>query len=280
MGLTHGADYHFDGIHLKGISLSGIRTAISLPELSMTFDVAQGYPFLLNLKHFFISHGHLDHAAGIPYIISQKAMNSQEAPKFYMPKSLVEPLDRIMKIWQEIEEHEYKYEFIAVEGDAEFPLKGNYFVKAFPTTHRIDSFGYTLFENHKKLAAQYQGLPREELIQLKNQGHDLNEITQVPLVSFTGDTQIEFLESRPWVKKSKILVMESTYLDSKKTIEHARTWGHTHLHEILPRLDEIESEKIVLIHTSSRYSWEEAKRLLQEQLPEKHRDRVELFPGR
>jgi ribonuclease Z len=49
-----------------------------------------------------------------PYIISQKAMNSQEAPKFYMPKSLVEPLDRIMKIWQEIEEHEYKYEFIAV----------------------------------------------------------------------------------------------------------------------------------------------------------------------
>lgn len=280
MGLTNGADYNYAGVHLKGISLSGIRTAISLPEFSLSFDVAQGNPFLLNLKQFFLSHGHLDHAAGVPYIISQKAMNNQEAPKFYMPKSLVEPLDRIMKIWQEIENHKYKYEFIPVEVDLEIPVKGNHFVKVFPTTHRIDSFGYTLFENHKKLSPQYHGLSREELIQLKAEGHELNEITALPLVSFTGDTQIEFLDSRPWVRKSKVLVMESTYLDTKKTIKHARTWGHTHLHEILPRLDDIESEKIVLIHTSSRYTWDEAQRLLREQLPERHRDRVELFPGR
>lgn len=280
MGLTSGADYHYAGLHLRGLSLSGIRTAISMPELSLSFDVAQGYPFLLNLKQFFLSHGHLDHAAGVPYIISQKAMNNQEAPRFYMPQSLVEPLDRIMKIWQEIEKHEYRYEFIPVSADLEIPVKGNYFIKVFPTTHRIESFGYTLFERHKKLAPQYQGLPREELIKLKDQGFVLNEIVHVPLVSFTGDTQIEFLNSRPWVKKSKLLLMEATYLDSLKTIEQARTWGHTHLQEILPHLDEIESERIVLIHASSRYTWDVAQRLLGEQIPEKHRSRVELFPGR
>lgn len=280
MGLATGADYKYEGLHLKGLSLSGIRTAISLPDLSLSFDVAQGYPFLLNLKTFFISHGHLDHAAGIPYIISQKAMAHQEAPKFYMPPSLVEPMDRIMKIWQEIEKHEYKYEFIPVRADEEIPVKGNYYIKAFPTVHRIESFGYTLFETHKKLAPQYQGLPREELIKIKNAGHELNEVSHSPMVSFTGDTQIEFLESRPWIKKSKILLMESTYLDRKKSVEHARTWGHTHLEEILPRLDEIESERIVLIHTSSRYSWDEAQKLLREQIPAKHRGRVELFPGR
>lgn len=280
MSLTNGAEYSYEALTLKGISLSGIRTAISLPELSLSFDVAQGYPFLLNLKQFFLSHGHLDHAAGVPYIISQKAMNHQEAPKFYMPKSLAEPLDRIMKIWQEIEKHDYKYEFHGIEADMEIAVKGSYFVKAFPTTHRVDSLGYTLFESHKKLAAKYQGLSREELMKLKAEGHDLNEFHQTPLLSFTGDTQIEFLESRPWVKKSKILVMEATYLDDKKSIQHARTWGHTHLHEILPRLSEIESEKIVLIHTSSRYSWEEAQRLLRQQLPKHELHRVELFPGR
>lgn len=280
MGLTNGADYKYDGIHLRGLSLSGIRTAISIPDLSLSFDVAQGYPFLLNLKTFFISHGHLDHAAGIPYIISQKAMARQEAPKFYMPPSLVEPMERIMQTWAEIEQHEYKYDFIPVKADEETPVKGNFFMKAFPTTHRIESFGYTLFENHKKLASQYQGLSREELIKLKNSGQEINETSQTPLVSFTGDTQIEFLESRPWVKKSKILLMESTYLDDKKSVEHARTWGHTHLDEILPRLDEIESERVVLIHSSSRYSWDEAQRLLKQRLPAKHRDRVELFPGR
>ncbi|WP_413291023.1 MBL fold metallo-hydrolase [Bdellovibrio sp. HCB337] len=280
MGLTNGAEYSYDGINLKGISLSGIRTAISMPDLSLTFDVAQGYPFLLNLKNFFISHGHLDHAAGIPYIISQKAMARQEAPKFYMPPSLVEPMDRIMRIWEEIEKHEYKYEFIPVKADEEIPIKGNYFMKVFPTTHRIESFGYTLFENHKKLSTKYQGLSKEELIQLRKNGEDVNEVSQTPLVSFTGDTQIEFLDSRPWIRKSKVLLMESTYLDDKKSVEHARTWGHTHLEEILPRLDEIESERIVLIHSSSRYSWDEAQRLLRKQIPAKHRDRVELFPGR
>ncbi|RYZ79239.1 MAG: MBL fold metallo-hydrolase, partial [Proteobacteria bacterium] len=60
MELANGADYSHDGLTLKGITLSGIRTAISVPEFSIGFDVAQGYPFLLNLKQFFISHGHLD----------------------------------------------------------------------------------------------------------------------------------------------------------------------------------------------------------------------------
>lgn len=280
MTLMKGAEFSYDGMNLRGLSLSGIRTAISLPDLSLTFDVAQGYPFLLHLKQFFISHGHLDHAAGIPYIISQKAMNHQEAPKFYMPPSLIEPMDRIMKTWQEIEKHEYKYEFHPVAADLEIPVKGNYFIKAFPTQHRIDSFGYTLFESSKKLSRKYYGRTQHELIQLKAEGHQLNELVHTPLVSFTGDTQIEFLESRPWVKKSKILLLEATYLDDKKSIKHARTWGHTHWHEIIPHLDEIESEKIVLIHVSSRYTWEEAQRILKESVPEKHRDRVELFPGR
>lgn len=262
------------------MSLSGIRTAISMPELSLSFDVAQGYPFLINLRQFFISHGHLDHAAGIPYIISQKAMNSLPPGKFYMPGTLVEPLDKIMKLWEQIENHQYKYEFIAVKADDEIPLNPQAFIKVFPTTHRIESYGYTLFEVHKKLKAEYLGLKQDEIVDLRRQGIEVNEITHIPAVSFTGDTQIEFLDSRPWVRKSKILVMESTYLDDKKSIEHARTWGHTHIDEIIPRLKDIESEKIVIIHASSRYSDREALRLLQEKIPAEYRDRVELFPGR
>jgi ribonuclease Z len=280
MDLTNGAEFSHNGMVFKGVSLSGIRTAIALPELSLSFDVAQGYPFLLNLKQFFISHGHLDHAAGIPYIISQKAMNNQEAPKFYMPPSLVEPMHEIMKLWQHIEKHTYKYEFHGVTADEEIPVKGNFFIKAFPTTHRIESFGYTLFQRQKKLRSEYHGFSQDQIVDLKHQGQELHAIQETPLVSFTGDTQIEFLQSRPWVKRSKLLLMESTYMDEKKTIVDARAWGHTHLDEILPFLDEIESEKIVLIHLSSRYSTEEARQILNRRVPEIHRGRVELFPGR
>nr|BFD59981.1 MBL fold metallo-hydrolase [Bdellovibrio sp. CKG001] len=280
MSVQAGESWSHSKYKFHGLSLSGIRTAISMPELSLSFDVAQGYPFLLNLKQFFISHGHLDHAAGVPYIISQKAMTSQPAGKFYMPGSLVEPLDQIMKIWEKIEGHQYNYEFIGVRADDEIPLNAQCYIKVFPTTHRIESYGYTLFEIHKKLKQDYLGYTQEEIVDLRRQGIEVNEITHIPVVTFTGDTQIEFLDSRPWVRHSKILLMEATYLDEKKTIEHARTWGHTHIDEVVPRLNDIESEKIVLIHASSRYSDREALHLLKQKIPAEHRDRVVLFPGR
>lgn len=280
MSVVAGADWSYQKYKFHGLSLSGIRTAIAMPELSLSFDVAQGYPFLLNLKKFFISHGHLDHAAGIPYIISQKAMTSQNAGQFYMPASLVEPMTNIIREWEKIEQHQYKFDFIPVKADDEFEINQSNYVKVFPTTHRIESYGYTLFETSKKLRADLQGLSQEEIVNLRRKGEEVNEIHHHPMVSFTGDTQIEFLDSRPWIKKSKILIMESTYLDNKRTIANAREWGHTHIDEIIPRLDEIESEQIVLIHISSRYPDHEALKILKHRIPPKHQERVILFPGR
>jgi ribonuclease Z len=49
---------------------------------------------------------------------------------------------------------------------------------------------------------------------------------------------------------------------------------------LLPYLPQIQSEKIVLIHLSSRYSTVEALKILNQKIPQEFRDRVELFPGR
>lgn len=280
MSLRTGETWQHGQIKLQGLSLSGIRTGVVMPEHNLAFDTAQGYPYLLNLKNYFVTHGHLDHAAGIPYILSQKAMTRQEKPRFFMPPSLVEPMTRIMNTWEEIEKHRYAYDFIPFKPDDKFELNSQFFVKAFPAVHRIEANGYTLFEVRRKLKAEYQGLSREELGRLGREGAQLNEAIEIPLVSFTGDTQIEYLDRRDWVRKSKVLVTECTYIDSKKSVATAREWGHLHLDELIPRLDDIESEKIVLIHLSSRYTTQEALKVLDEKVPAKHRDRIEIFPGR
>lgn len=272
--------WSYAGLQFQGISLAGIFTSMTMPELSLAFDVAQGYPFALNLKHYFITHGHLDHAAGIPYIISQKAMASHAPPHFYMPASLVEPMKQIMKAWSEIEKHEYQFHFHEILGSEKIELNRNHFVRPFQTVHRIDSFGYTVFQQRLKLKNQYLTISQAELDVVRGLGHEITENIETPLVSFTGDTQIEFLDRADWIKKSKVLFIEATYLDSTKSIASAREWGHTHLDEIILRLKDLACEKIVIIHVSSRYSNAEAQAILAEKIPQADRERVILFPGR
>ena len=280
MSLTVGAHWKYKGINIEGLSLSGIRTAFAIAEHSLGFDVAQGYPFSIPLKHHFISHAHMDHAAGIPYIISQKAMNRQPAAEFYLPSSQCEGMTKIMRLWEQLENHTYQFHFHPVTKGFQLELNKQFFVKAFPTVHRIESFGYTLFERTQKLRPEFLHCSREEILQLKAKGEILQNTLERPLFSFTGDTQIEFLEQEDWIKDSQVLFLEATYLDTKKSVAHAREWGHTHLDEILPRLKDIRSEKIVLIHSSSRYSWKEAQSILKERLPANEQERVLLFPGR
>ncbi len=280
MGIQAGSLWQHEGLDFFGLSLSGIHTSLSIPLHQICFDVAQGLPFAVKMRKFFITHGHLDHAAGIPYIISQKAMHNEPAPQFYMPASLADPITEIIRLWEKIEEHQYKFEFHKVDKKTCVPLNLQHEVRCFPTVHRIESFGYSLVNKNKKLKPEFQNLSGPEIQQAKASGLVVDEIQEKILMSFTGDTQIEFLDLSPEIKKSRILFLEATYLDERKSISDAKKWGHTHLDEIIPRLDEIESEKIALIHVSSRYSTPEILEILKRKIPLIHQERVILFPGR
>jgi len=277
--LQHGALWSFENLKIVGVSLSGIRTCLTLPEWGLCFDVAQGLPFALPMRHFFITHGHLDHAAGIPYILSQKALHHQPPPTFYVPSGLREPLLRIIRAWEDIEQHRYEFALLEVKPGDQIEINKHIQVQVFPTLHRVPSQGYSIVRNSRRRKLNLGSLSESELRHLAQSGEEVSEPHQESLISFTGDTQIEYLDLAPAALKSKVLVTECTYLDSEKPIPHARKWGHLHWDELRPRLSEIQAQKILLIHLSSRYSLPAAQKIIDQNLSPEDQKRVEIFPG-
>lgn len=277
MSLSTGYPLVYQDLRFVGYSMAGISTSIGLPEADVLFDVAQGLPYQTPFNTILLTHAHMDHASGLPYLISQKSMQSRPKPIIYMPEPAIDPLTRIMKVWHEIDQFEYAFEFRAVKHGDPIPLKGEFFARSFPTFHRVPSQGYSIFRKRKRLMTEFAKLSAAELGSLRRTGKVIDEVLEENLVSFTGDTKIEFLEN-DFARKSKVLFMEVTYWDGKKSVANAREWGHIHFDELLPRLEKIEAERIVLIHASARYTSKDIRAIIDDRVPEHIKPKLILFP--
>lgn len=277
MSLSTGFTWTHKNIRLVGYSVAGITTSIAFPDADVCFDVGQGLPFQIPYNNICITHGHMDHAHGVPYIIGQKAMMGQAPPTIYMPETLVRPLREIMRIWENVDGHTYQYQFKAPTQGEPYQLKGNFFFRTVPTFHRVPSQGYTVFERKKRLKPEYKDLDPFALGGLRKEGIELDENYEETIMSFSGDTTIEFLDN-PHVKQSRVIVLEVTYWDDKKSVENAREWGHIHLNEVLPRLESLKCERLLLIHASARYTTARLKEIIEDRVPEHWKDRISLFP--
>ncbi|MGE3262035.1 MAG: MBL fold metallo-hydrolase [Bacteriovoracia bacterium] len=278
MSLERGFSWNFQDWQFTGYSLAGITTSVLCKNASACFDVGQGLPFQNSARRIFLTHGHLDHAAGIPYLISQKNMAGQKETDIFAPSSLVGPLEQILGIWQKVDEHKYTYSLKAAQPGEMIELDRFFSIKPFATTHRVQSLGYLLYQKKKRLKEAYRSLGQEGILAAKAAGENPNEDFLEPAVAFTGDTQIEFIDADPDLLKAKILFVEVTFWDEAKPVEHARKWGHMHFDELLAVLPRLKNERIVLIHASVRYTTPYLEQILRDRLPEKDKARVVLFP--
>ncbi len=271
------ANFEHKNWKFDGISEGGIRTSITFPALDLMFDFGAVNPDKIHISQVLLTHAHLDHSAGIPYYVSQRSLRKLPPPKIYVPKSLEENLNKVLNLYSIMEDFPYECKVIGIDHHEKVFLKPGFFFQAIPSFHRVPSQGYTIFENKRKLKQTYTSLNQTEIRLLKERGEDLTEEVSSPIVSFSGDSKIEFLLDNPTVKKSQILFMECTYYCEKRGVERAREWGHTHLDEIAAHASEFENEALVLIHPSKRYSYRELNEWITKKLPTSLLERTHLF---
>ncbi len=277
MSLQDGYLIQENGLDIRGYSVAGMTTSFFLPRIKSCFDVGQGLPWQTQAEKFFITHGHMDHASGLPYILAQKSMMNHPPAEIFCPPSLIEPMNLIIQTWQKIENFSYKYKIEAMSPESVINLGRKDYIKPVSTVHRVESFGYIWYETRKHLKPEFVGLNQNDLVEKKRAGQQIDDIHQAPLVCISGDTQIEFLSNQD-VCNSELLLMEVSFWDERKNVSQAREWGHIHAFELAENISKIKSKKIYLTHISIRYPTYFVESQIKKLFSEEDQRRICIFP--
>jgi ribonuclease Z len=151
-------------------------------------------------------------------------------------------------------------------------------VRAFRTHHAGPSLGYQFLKRVMKLKPEHQGLPGEEIGRLRREGAaGIFEETERLELAYATDTLARVLESAPSILQSRVLILESTYLDPKRTVEETQERLHTHLDEIIARADQFQNEALVLMHFSQLYGPQQVHDVIRQRVPESLMNRIRVF---
>lgn len=268
---------HCGNLTLEGKSSSAVATYIRMKELDLVFDLGRCPMNFIGISNVFISHFHLDHYFGLPIYISQRWLSGIPPGNIYVPSSgfrqLTHILDKISALdtgrsWA------YKINPVRV-GDA-IPFRQNLVAHILPSNHSVPAVSYLICEVRKKLKPEFRNLSGHEIAARKQAGVEITTEVQLPLVAYLGDTRSIPLDAHPLLKQCKVLICECTFILPEHRGRAKRTM-HLHLEMLPPLLANFESEHVVLIHFSRRYTPELIRQKVFNYLPPEEYSRVQLF---
>jgi ribonuclease Z len=268
-----------DDLDILGYSVAGEETVVGMPQLDVCFDIGKAPDQLIPINHVLLTHGHMDHAAGIAYYLSHRKFCGQAAGTVLAPANLLGPIRQIVDAWGKLDGNQVPVNLVGVKAGDEHKIKPNLVARVFPTKHSRGSVGYSVIEKRKKLKEEYVGLTGPQIVELKKQGVTIDRPVEIPIVSYLGDTQYVDYSQLDYVAKSRILIAECTfYIDDH--VERADAGRHIHVDEFVRLVGDLENEHIVVTHLTQRTSISEARRIMEKKLPDDIFNKVILLMDR
>ena len=271
---------NIQGIKIDGRSVSGFETVIALPEYNIVFDIGMVTHEAKQAEHVAITHGHFDHFAAATKHAYLRGMLSMSHSQFIVPPWLENHLHADFAHWARVQEaRKASYGITKLQAGDRVKLANGRFLHAFETNHRLRSQGYVLVDERSKLKPEYHGVEGRELGRLRQEGVQITNTLQVPLVAFTGDTRADVFDGIPsLVLRSKVLMVECTFLNDADEQE-ALDKGHIHIDQLARRAKQFKDVgRVVLVHFSKRYSNKEIERAIRDRLPKGLREKTTHLP--
>lgn len=267
------------GMDFIGFSVAGVETVVAVPELNVCFDVGRAPTEVISIDNLCLTHGHMDHAAGLAYYLSQRGFIGTSPGRIILPRPLAQPVQALMAAWADIEGHHSPGEIVGVEPGQDVTLRRNLLVRPFAVDHGAAALGYSIIEVRHKLKAQYQNLNGPQLVELKKKGVEIQQYLQVPLIAYCGDTALGAFLDDPVVRDARVLVIECTFYDADH-VTRARAGRHIHVTDLPELMGRVKCPDVMLTHISQRTDLRIAKRMVAEVLPPADHARITFLMDR
>ncbi|MBW7991528.1 MAG: MBL fold metallo-hydrolase [Planctomycetes bacterium] len=270
------AHIEIDDLEIIGYSVAGEETVVAMPQLDVCFDIGKAPDQIISINHILLTHGHMDHAAGIAYYLSHRKFCGMPAGTILAPENLLQPIGEIINAWGRLDGNRIPVNLIGVKPGDEYQIKPNLFARVFPTKHSKGSVGFSVIEKRKKLKPEYTGLTGPQIVELKKQGIKIDNPLEIPIVSYLGDTQYVDFSQLKYIAESKILIAECTFYEDEHS-GRAQAGRHMHIDEFTTLLKNLKNEHIVVTHTTLRTPMREIRKILKNALPKDKYEKVILF---
>jgi ribonuclease Z len=263
---------------VRGVSVGGVYTSLSVPELGVVLDAGIPVRSFGAIDTIVLSHGHADHVGALPALLGIRALHGKtKPPRVLMPVEIVDDLLAALAALTKLQRFPLDIEPVGLAPGDEFALRGDLSVRAVRTFHPVPSLGYLFVRKVAKLKEELIGLPGPEIAARRRAGEVVADHRDHLELAYATDTLASVLDHSPELLTARVLIMECTFLDARKSRDAARAGCHIHLDDLLERADRFANEHIVLMHCSQLYRPDEVAAILDARVPPALRAKIVPF---
>jgi ribonuclease Z len=263
---------------IRGVSVGGVYTSLAIPELGVVLDAGISPRSAGGIDTILLSHGHADHVGALPALLGIRALHGKtKPPRVVMPAEIVDDLRAALGALTKLQRWPLDIDAVGMLPGDDIELRGDLRVRAVRTFHPVPSLGYILVRRVAKLRPELAGLAGPEIAARRKAGERVSDTEDRLEIAYATDTLVSVLDHSPELMRAKVLIVECTFLDERKTLEATRAGCHIHLDELIERADKFENEHVVMMHVSQLYRPDEVATILDKRVPPALRRRIIPF---